>query len=128
MEIGIRKLNTEINLSEKIKKKYKGDIRSFRYCVVEMIDIDNMEQKIIFKKGGITMKRKVISVLLATTMLASLLAGCGGSSSSTSAKVSSDGKVFNIYCWNTEFQDRVKMHFPGYEEVDGTTGKIGILQ
>lgn len=70
------------------------------------------------------MKRKVISVLLATTMLASLLAGCGGSSS-TSAKVSSDGKVFNIYCWNTEFQDRVKMHFPGYEEVDGTTGKIG---
>lgn len=92
------------------------------------------------------MKRRVISVLLATTMLASLLTGCGetketstdvqkeqtkdnsaesDTSKSASAEVTSEGKVFNIYCWNTEFQDRVKVHFPGYEEVDGTTGKIG---
>lgn len=39
--------------------------------------------------------------------------------------VADEGKVLNIYCWNTEFQSRVKSHYPGYEEVDGTTGKIG---
>ena len=34
-------------------------------------------------------------------------------------------KVFNIYCWNEEFKSRLTDHYPGYEEVDGTTGKIG---
>ena len=36
-----------------------------------------------------------------------------------------EGKVLNIYCWNTEFQSRIADHYPGYETVDGTTGKIG---
>ena len=36
-----------------------------------------------------------------------------------------EGKVFNIYCWNEEFKSRLTDHYPGYEEVDGTTGKIG---
>lgn len=36
-----------------------------------------------------------------------------------------EGKVLNIYCWNDEFQRRMKDHYPGYEEVDATTGKIG---
>ena len=70
------------------------------------------------------MKKRVLSVLLTTALAASMLSACGGSSSA-SAKLSSDGKVLNIYCWNTEFQDRIKMHYPGYEEVDPTTGKIG---
>ena len=39
----------------------------------------------------------------------------------TDWKVSDDGKVLNIYCWNTEFQSRVKDHYAGYEEVDETT-------
>ncbi len=36
-----------------------------------------------------------------------------------------EGKVFNIYCWNEEFKSRVEAHYPGYEAVDATTGKIG---
>lgn len=36
-----------------------------------------------------------------------------------------EGKILNIYCWNDEFQRRMKDHYPGYEEVDATTGKIG---
>ena len=36
-----------------------------------------------------------------------------------------EGKTLNIYCWNDEFQRRMKDHYPGYEEVDATTGKIG---
>lgn len=35
------------------------------------------------------------------------------------------GSVFNVYCWNDEFSRRVRDHFPGYEEVDAVTGKIG---
>jgi hypothetical protein len=75
-------------------------------------------------------------------MVAALLVGCGN----TEAEVSSDapadsetpavsedvepapaeeGKVLNIYCWNEEFKSRVTDHYPGYVEVDGTTGTIG---
>lgn len=68
------------------------------------------------------MKKKLLSLLLTVAMASTLLTACGGGSNSVT---SDDGTVLNIYCWNTEFQDRVKMHYPGYEEIDGTTGKIG---
>ena len=62
------------------------------------------------------MKKKVLSALLVTTMLAGMLAGCGSKG---------NGKVLNIYCWNEEFKTRITDHYPGYEAIDGTTGKIG---
>lgn len=95
------------------------------------------------------MKKKVLSALLTVAMLSSLLVGCGGgkddnanattpasepvaesttpaSESTPDAEPAADeGKVLNIYCWNVEFQSRVTAHYPGYEEVDATTGKIG---
>ena len=53
------------------------------------------------------MKKRFLSLLLCTVMTTLALTGCGGSKS---AKVETDpnkqGKVLNIYCWNTEFQDR----------------------
>ena len=70
------------------------------------------------------MKKRVLSVLLTTALAASMLTACGGSSSASSS-VSSDGKVLNIYCWNEEFKTRLTDHYPGYEAIDGTTGKIG---
>ena len=39
--------------------------------------------------------------------------------------VAGEGKVLNVYCWNDEFQRRVTDHYPGYEKVDETSGKIG---
>lgn len=48
-----------------------------------------------------------------------------GSDAEVSDAAADEGKVFNIYCWNDEFQRRMKAHYPGYEEVDATTGKIG---
>ena len=36
-----------------------------------------------------------------------------------------EGKTLNIYVWNDEFISRVTDHFPGYQKVDATTGKIG---
>lgn len=92
------------------------------------------------------MKKKVLSALLTTAMLASMLVGCGNSNdapaaasseaapaASTEAATSTEvaepaaeeGKVLNIYAWNEEFKSRLIAHYPGYEEVDGTTGKIG---
>ncbi|MBO5081512.1 MAG: carbohydrate ABC transporter substrate-binding protein [Lachnospiraceae bacterium] len=83
------------------------------------------------------MKKKLLSVLLSTAMVAALLVGCGeeapatgeGESSAAdpvaSDEVVEEGKVLNIYCWNEEFKSRVTDHYPGYVEVDGTTGTIG---
>lgn len=96
------------------------------------------------------MKKKLVSGLLAATMVASLLFGCGGSdagdtteAATTAAEtdggdtteapeeggdaveVSDTGTVLNIYVWNEEFKTRVTDHYPGYEAVDATTGKIG---
>lgn len=101
------------------------------------------------------MKRKVLSTLLAVTMIASLLAGCGSKEETTtqpseaastaateqaaepaestaepaeSAAVETaadEGKVLNVYCWNDEFYRRVRDHYEGYTEVDATHGKIG---
>lgn len=83
------------------------------------------------------MKKKLLSVLLSTAMVAALLVGCGSDEpvasedgSATTDPVASDevveeGKVLNIYCWNEEFKSRVTDHYPGYVEVDGTTGTIG---
>ncbi|MBQ2803330.1 MAG: carbohydrate ABC transporter substrate-binding protein [Lachnospiraceae bacterium] len=73
------------------------------------------------------MKKKVLGALLVTSMLASMLAGCGDTAASGSSKggVSNGGKVLNIYCWNEEFKTRVTDHYKNYTEVDATTGKIG---
>ncbi len=85
------------------------------------------------------MKRNLISAMLVTAMVAGMVTGCGGGSSepaadtkeSTAAEATTDepaaeeGKVFNIACWNEEFKSRLTDHYPGYEEVDGETGKIG---
>ena len=93
------------------------------------------------------MKKKIISALLCASMVATMVAGCGGSSDTTSTDNSNsgaaapatesgsdaaetdttgdEGKVLNIYCWNEEFKSRLTDHYPGYEEVDATTGKIG---
>ena len=100
------------------------------------------------------MKKKIVSTMLCAAMVASMVAGCGSSGSSEAssdattdanagnaaetsvATESSDagqtevtsgeeGKVLNIYCWNEEFKSRLTDHYPGYTEVDGTTGTIG---
>ncbi|HAT88571.1 MAG TPA: ABC transporter substrate-binding protein, partial [Roseburia sp.] len=46
-------------------------------------------------------------------------------STASDASASDEGKVLNIYCWNEEFKSRVTDHYPGYTEVDATTGTIG---
>lgn len=67
------------------------------------------------------MRKKTVSVLLSLSMAVSAFAG-GGIMACASEE---EGAVFNIYCWNEEFKSRITDHYPGYEEVDATTGKIG---
>lgn len=72
------------------------------------------------------MKKKILSLAMCLTMVASLFVACGDKDASKDAgKTSSDGKVLNIYCWNEEFKSRLTDHYPGYKEVSGTEGKIG---
>ena len=90
------------------------------------------------------MNKKILTSLMTATMALTMLAGCGGNTAkdapaSTPADTAQateateaespatveEGKEFNIYCWNDEFKSRMIAHYPGYEEVDGTTGKIG---
>ena len=78
------------------------------------------------------MKKKLLSVCLATSMAATLFAGCGGNtadndknnepkeskdSQSTKEDKKDDtskeeeGKVFRIYCWNDEFKGLFDTYF-----------------
>ena len=94
------------------------------------------------------MKKRTLSMILAAAMVAGSLMGCGGSTSASGAaqepaaeapaaeapaaeaeaapaEVEGTTSVLNVYCWNEEFKSRMKDHYPGYEEIDATTGKIG---
>ncbi|MCR4739661.1 MAG: carbohydrate ABC transporter substrate-binding protein, partial [Lachnospiraceae bacterium] len=71
------------------------------------------------------MMKKLMVTLLSVTMAAGMLAGCGKAGSAGGGKATDGGKVLNIYCWNEEFKSRVTDHYPGYEETDATSGKIG---
>ena len=69
------------------------------------------------------MKKKVLSAVLAASMLAGMTAV-----PVFAGEAAEEGKVLNIYCWNEEFKSRLTDHYPGYEEVDGTHGKIGDVE
>ena len=94
------------------------------------------------------MKKRTLSLILATAMVAGSLVGCGGGSASSSsapaqepaaeaeateaeapaaetpaaeaeAAPAADGAaVVNIYCWNNEFPNRMMDHYPGFQAND----------
>ena len=68
------------------------------------------------------MKKKMISAILTAAMMTGLTVG---TVLPAAAEETAEGKVLNIYCWNEEFKSRITDHYPGYEEVDATHGKIG---
>ncbi len=84
------------------------------------------------------MKKKLVCMLLAATMVAGTLAGCGDQTDSkkpeanggdTSAPVegsADEGKVINIYSFNDEIRNRIKLVYPEIEETseDGTVSKL----
>ena len=88
------------------------------------------------------MKKRALSLILATAMVAGSLVACGGSTGAASSEPAAESEaeteaeaeteeassVLNVYCWNEEFKTRVKDHYPGYEEVDATHGKIGDVE
>lgn len=96
-------------------------------------------------REDIEMKKKLLSVILTSAMIATLLVGCGKEEEVTTdpaattedvapteaaattddadATVAAEGKVFNIYCWNEEFQSRVKDYYPDYVDNGDGTGK-----
>lgn len=92
------------------------------------------------------MKKKVLASVLVAAMAAMTLVGCGAAETTDApaadnnndapaadttqggddAVVAEEGKVLNIYTWNTEFIERLQDYYPGYEVVENTvSGKIG---
>ena len=100
------------------------------------------------KREVYPMKKRTLSLILATAMVAGSLVGCGGGSASSSsapaqepaaeaeateaeapaaetpaaeaeAAPAADGAaVVNIYCWNNEFPNRMMDHYPGFTAND----------
>lgn len=66
------------------------------------------------------MTRKAMSIVLAASMMTGMTV-----SAMPVMAAEEEGSILNIYCWNEEFKSRLTDHYPGYEEVDGTTGTIG---
>lgn len=68
------------------------------------------------------MKKRTVSILLATAMAAGSLTGCGGSNPGSAASGGEEGKVINIYSWNNEFKERVEAVYSEVAETskDGT--------
>ena len=98
---------------------------------------------------GVVMKKKVISILMAGIIAASLAAcGSGGSAAPAAEKTEKteaaggeaveeaggegEGAVLNIQCWNDEFARRMRDHMPGYEAFDKDDatkgGKLGDVE
>ena len=79
------------------------------------------------------MRKKVVSGLLATTMVAGMLFGCGDAgttgevSDSGSTDSSEQGTVVNIYCWNDEFQSRYEAYAKDLEEKHGVKTNFVIV-
>ena len=88
--------------------------------------------------------KKNISRFISSVAVAAMvipMAACGSSTEAPAASSSAangaaatqaaaaaagdEGKVLNIQAWNDEFKSRMEDHYPGYEKVDETTGKIG---
>ena len=72
--------------------------------------------------------KKAAAALLAMTMVLGIV-GCGDkdeteSKASEEAVCSDDGNVLNIYCWNTEFEERMTDYYPGYKDNGDGTGSI----
>lgn len=70
------------------------------------------------------MKKQMMNLISLTLAGAMVLPGCAFAGE-TEAAASDEGKVLNIQVWNDEFINRITDHYPGYQKVDDTTGKIG---
>ena len=61
------------------------------------------------------MKRRFLSLVLASAMSVTMLAGCGNKANDgTSGKSAQteEGKIINIYSWNDEFRQRLEAVYP----------------
>ncbi|MCR5054458.1 MAG: carbohydrate ABC transporter substrate-binding protein [Lachnospiraceae bacterium] len=92
------------------------------------------------------MARKALAVMMAAAMTVPMVA-CGGSTETATdtaapaeeaaettteeaaapaeSTIPADAHILNIYAWNEEYKSRMEAHYPGYETLSATEGKIG---
>ncbi|WP_242832044.1 carbohydrate ABC transporter substrate-binding protein [Butyrivibrio sp. VCD2006] len=81
-----------------------------------------------------TMKNNTCFSIAILCLMAVLISGCAqaeqtaeteAETTATSELCSDGGQVLNIYCWNTEFEERMTAFYPGYTDNGDGTGSIG---
>ena len=90
------------------------------------------------KREVYLMKKRTLSLILATAMVAGSLVGCepakeaeaeAPAAEAEAAPAADGASIVNIYCWNNEFPNRMMDHYPGFEANDPADstkgGKIG---
>lgn len=110
-------------------------------------ELSSRDKTIIITGGTYFMKKKLLSVVLASAMLAGTLAGCGsgasepapadnGGSADAGTEAANDaasvdaqseeGKVINIYSFNDELRTRITAVYPAIENTsdDGTVSTL----
>lgn len=79
------------------------------------------------------MRKKLLALGLSVCMVPSILAGCGKGEvvdasthvvSTTGVDLSSEGKVFNIYCWNEEFKGFCETYYFGTKPISDPDGSV----
>lgn len=79
------------------------------------------------------MKKRIMGLLLCLSVTAVLIVGCKSllvkkkniPKSTGKSEVTKEGDELNIFCNDDEFLSCLKNYYPGYKEIDDTTGKIG---
>ena len=79
------------------------------------------------------MKKRIMGLLLCLSVTAVSMAGCKSllvkkkniPKSMGKSEVIEEGDELNIFCNDDEFLSCLKNYYPGYKEIDDTTGKIG---
>ena len=62
----------------------------------------------------------------ASSASAAASSAASSAAASTASSAAASGKTMNIYCWNTEFQDRVKAYYPSYNADTQMIGDIKV--
>lgn len=74
---------------------------------------------------------KIIAAIGSLCFTCAVFTGCASRAETKEAVPESEtvctdgGKVLNIYCWNTEFEERMTDYYPGYKDHGDGTGSIG---
>ena len=95
--------------------------------IITTVKTDSLQNR------GMEMKKRLIALGVCICMLAGMFTGCGKGDvvdpereviSSAGVDLSSEGKVFNIYCWTDEFKNYCEIYYFGTQPISDPDGSV----